>query len=377
MEREPDMSAPPERPGVVVVGGGYGGINVAKALDEHANVVLVEPKDAFQHNIAALRALVDPDWAERIFLPYDQLLTHGTVLRDRAVRVDGERVVLASGTELTPDIVVLTTGSTYPFPAKTNRPDRAGAIAHYRAMHANLARAGRVMLLGAGAVGLELAGEIAVAWPDKHIILVDLAEHILPGPYDPRLRQELNRQLDTLGVERLLGSPLTHLPPAGPGELGPFTIATTAGTPIDAHIWFRCYGVAPVTEYLAGDLAGARTPDGYLQVTPQLNVPGFEHVYALGDIAAIDANMAGVARRQAEVVVTNIKAHLAGAGERVAYAPNPPGIILPLGPTGGAGQLPGRDDLLTAEYVAEIKGRDMLIDRYVQLLNAGTPAAHA
>ena len=48
------------KPTVVVVGGGYGGITVAKALDETSDVVLVEPKDAFMHNIAALRALVDP-----------------------------------------------------------------------------------------------------------------------------------------------------------------------------------------------------------------------------------------------------------------------------------------------------------------------------
>ena len=56
------------KPTVVVVGGGYGGITVAKALDETSDVVLVEPKDAFMHNIAALRALVDPSWLPRIFL---------------------------------------------------------------------------------------------------------------------------------------------------------------------------------------------------------------------------------------------------------------------------------------------------------------------
>lgn len=35
---------------VVVIGGGYGGVNVARALDDHAQVTLVEPKDAFVHN---------------------------------------------------------------------------------------------------------------------------------------------------------------------------------------------------------------------------------------------------------------------------------------------------------------------------------------
>ena len=95
-------STPPGKPTVVVVGGGYGGIAVAKALDETSNVVLVEPKDAFMHNIAALRALVDPSWLSKIFIPYEGLLTNGRVVRDRAVVVDPHRVVTASGEEIPP-----------------------------------------------------------------------------------------------------------------------------------------------------------------------------------------------------------------------------------------------------------------------------------
>src|ERR1700743_702398 len=72
------MSEPsPAQPAVVVTGGGEGGINVAKALDDVASVVLVEPKDAFVHNVAALRALVDPSWLPRIYLPYGRLLHRG------------------------------------------------------------------------------------------------------------------------------------------------------------------------------------------------------------------------------------------------------------------------------------------------------------
>src|ERR1700687_1581406 len=84
------------KPTVVVVGGGYGGYAVAKALDGTSNVVLVEPKDAFMHNIAALRALVDPSWLPRIFLPYSRLLANRRVVRDRAVVVDPHREVTAS-----------------------------------------------------------------------------------------------------------------------------------------------------------------------------------------------------------------------------------------------------------------------------------------
>jgi apoptosis-inducing factor 2 len=97
------------RPSVVVIGGGYGGVTTAKELDDVADVVLVEPKDAFVHNVAALHALVDPSWLPRIYLPYDGLLARGRVVRDRAAKVDAGRVTLAAGEEIRPDYIVLAT----------------------------------------------------------------------------------------------------------------------------------------------------------------------------------------------------------------------------------------------------------------------------
>src|SRR4030081_3259085 len=120
---------------VVVIGGGYGGVNVAKALDADVEVVLVEPKDAFVHNIGALRALVDPAFLPRIFLPYNSLLARGRVVRDRAVEVSAHRVVLASGEAIAADYVVLATGSRYPFPAKSDAHDAEDAMDNYRAAY--------------------------------------------------------------------------------------------------------------------------------------------------------------------------------------------------------------------------------------------------
>jgi hypothetical protein len=34
-------------------------------------------------------------------------------------------------------------------------------------------------------------------------------------------------------------------------------------------------------------------------------------------------------------------------------------IAIPLGPEGGAGQLPGQEEIAGAEVIAELKGRDM------------------
>jgi NADH dehydrogenase FAD-containing subunit len=358
-----------QEPSVVVIGGGYGGINVAKALDDVARVTLVEARNAFQHNVAALRALVDPAWTARTFLPYDKLLGRGTVLHDRAVEVDEHGVLLASGTRLSADYLVLATGSTYPFPAKSDHGDSAAAVESYHAMRAKLEQAGRVLLVGAGAVGLELAGEIASAWPAKQITLVDVSDTILPGPFDPRLREEIDRQLDGFGVARVLGSPLSVPPETEPGELKAITVMTADGRTVGADIWFRCYGVAPVTAYIAGDLAAALDADGYLMVTPELHLPGLPHVYAVGDIVALDAKKAGVAGRQAAVVAANIRARIDGSENRETYAAMPPAIILPLGPSGGAGQRPDTEEIVPAHVVSQIKGKDMMMDRYRALLN--------
>jgi apoptosis-inducing factor 2 len=200
---------------------------------------------------------------------------------------------------------------------------------------------------------------------------------VLGERFRPELKAEIRRQLGQLGVHLLLGSPLRAGPPGEPGELGTFTVSTESGTEVTADIWFRCYGVRPVSDYLAGSLAAARQPDGYVAVTPYLQVEGQDRVFALGDVSAADHNMAGAASRQAAIVAGNIRALITGAGELSRYDPPPPGIIVPIGPAGGAGQRGGQDDLIPAAVVADLKGRDMMVDRYIALLGvpvSGGPA---
>jgi NADH dehydrogenase FAD-containing subunit len=362
------------KPTVVVVGGGYGGHQVAKALDETSHVVLVEPKDAFMHNIAALRALVDPSWLPRIFLPYGGLLTNGRVVRDRAVVVDPHRVVTASGEEISADYVVLATGSRYPFPAKTDLVDTHHAQEQIRRAHRALAQADRVLLVGAGPVGIELAGEIRHVWPEKSIVLLDVADEILGGPYKSELKAELRRQLIEARVELILGSPLRQAPPTEPGELGTFTVTTEAGTDVIADIWFRCYGVVPNSDYLGDALLPARRADGFIEVGPTLQVVGQTTVFALGDISTADSKMAGYAGHQAVIVANNIKALAQGRSDLTPYKSWGVAIAVPFGPNGGSGQFPGEDGIAGREVIAERKGREMGIERLRERFGLAAPA---
>jgi apoptosis-inducing factor 2 len=364
----------PARPSVVILGGGYGGINAAKALDDVADVTLVDPTEAFVHNVAAWRALVEPEWLDRIFLPYEHLLAHGRFVRDRAVAIDGRRVTLASGHVLEPDYLVLATGSSYPFPAKTEEPDVASARSRFRAAHEALLAADRALIVGAGPAGLELAGEIKAFFPDKQVTIADVSDDILSGPYDQALRDELRRQLAALGVELRLGVALTELPSAPPATLAPIAIATADGGELVADIWFRAFGVRPHSEYLTGgSLDDRRDERGYLRVDKHLRVVGETDVFALGDVSDADRDMAGIAGAQAKVLAANLRALITGTGELTSYETFPPLIAIPLGPEGGAGFI--GDGVADAATIADLKGRHMLIDSYAGLFDAAPNVA--
>jgi NADH dehydrogenase FAD-containing subunit len=110
-------------------------------------------------------------------------------------------------------------------------------------------------------------------------------------------------------------------------------------------------------------------------VTPELRVDGFDHVYAVGDIAALGVNKAAVASRQASVVAADITAQIEGSDEHTTLYGRSPSIILPSGPTGGAGELGTTGEIISAEYVSKIKGADVMIDQYAEMLNL--PPANA
>jgi NADH dehydrogenase FAD-containing subunit len=351
------------------VGGGYGGITAAKALDDVADVILIEPRDTFVHNVAALRAVVDPEWAERLFIPYDGLLARGQVRRDRAVRVSATAVEFASGAAIAADFIVLATGSAHRYPAKIDVEDAADAAERLRATHRELARSSCVLLLGAGPVGLEFAGEIKAAWPDKAVTIIDPHPDLMPGQFPEEFRKQLRAQLDELGIELLLGTSLRELPGTGPGQTATFTVTTGEGASVTADIWFACYGAAPVTGYLAGDLNANRQPGDLTSVTPELRLPGHGTIFAIGDITAIpEMKMARLAQKHAEVAAANIRTLIEGRGTMATYQPEADAIVLPLGPKGGVSYAP-EVGVLGASPTSDIKG-SLYIDIYRELLGA-------
>ena len=69
-------------------------------------------------------------------------------------------------------------------------------------------------------------------------------------------------------------------------------------------------------------------------------------VFAVGDISTADSKMAGFARRQAATAAENINLLAQGRSDLAHYESMGVAIAVPIGPTGGAGQFPGHDEIV-------------------------------
>ena len=302
-------------------------------------------------------------------------------MHEYAQAVTATQVRVSAGRVIDADYLVLATGTAYPFPAKFIESDVLVAKARLARLREALRGARAVMIVGAGPVGLELAGELSSAFPALKVTIVDRAQDVLTtGDYLPELRSAIRSQLEDRGVAFELGSPLGYLPPVDVGVLAPFTVHTRAGRRIDADVWFRCYGNTPVTDYLVGDLAPARQPDGRIAVAPTLSIPGFPTVFAIGDITDIpETKRASAAIAHAHVAAAaNIRALIDGREPSAVHEPAAELVVRPLGPDAGASQVlrpDGAREILGARETSEMKGIDLFSTAMAKLFSTAAPAA--
>lgn len=351
---------------VIIIGCGYAGYPLARSLDQHVDVVVVEPRDAFLHNVAAIRAVTDPALLERIILPYGKLLKRGKVMRDRATAIEGNTVNLASGGSLEGDVIVIATGSGYARPFKPESDTLAEFAAISRATHEQVRAAKSIAIVGAGTVGTELAGEIAVAMRGKKITLISSAPQLFPS-YPEGLGRRLQAQLKAMRVDVVTGTvkslDSTTKPFKGRLELN-------SGQAIDADIVFPAIG-SKADGNLTRNIKGAEfDSQGRMKVDAWLRPAGLSNVFAFGDTAATGDYMSIVAiLRQQPWLTKTIRAALAGkkVEKLPAYVPWPsPPVLVPLGPRKGASVLPvTRKGLVVGPFLTSaIKGKSLFIPRY-------------
>lgn len=183
-----------------------------------------------------------------------------------------------------------------------------------------------IVVVGGGPTGLETAGafqellakvlrrEYAAQLGDApgRVVLVEQRDHLLT-PYPPRLREAARRQLESMGVEVVLGETVR--------EAAPDCVRLSSGREIRTRtlVWAAGVKASPLAEMLGVPLDRS----GRVPVTTTLQAIGLPNVYVVGDLAYLEdphgepyAMLIPVAQQQGRHAARNILRRLKGDPQR-------------------------------------------------------------
>ncbi len=356
---------------VTIYGGGIAGGQLAQRLTGDFEVTLVDPLDYFEVPMSAPRSLVFPDFAETATFSFAEALPSVHHVRARLVEwtdaggeveyEDGARSVLDG------DFSVLATGSGFANPLmRAFGGSMAERKAFYRAFHERLSASERILIVGGGPIGVEVAGEISETYPDKVLTLVEKGTRILGGT-SPKAAAHARRVLEERGVTILTEE---HLVDGKPGDeiFSPGgKVRTSGGRMIAYDLLIWCAGGRPNTGYMRARFPRLLNDAGQIRVDAYLRVLGKERLFALGDITDLDENkMAWHINGHVDVAKANILAAANGMAPSRAYKPmtGDPRMAVTLGRRAGVAHLPGLGVVKAGWMIRAAKSTHMLVPRY-------------
>ena len=302
-----------ERPKVVIIGGGFGGLWAANALaNKPVDVTLIDRKNhhVFQpllYQVAT--AVLSPG---EIAQPLRRILHNAKnveVILGEVVdfNVDDKKVRLEDGSELGFDYLIVAAGARHSYfgndvwetsaPGLKTLEDAvemrrrillAFELAERDAYLTGKQRQLNFVVVGGGPTGVELAGAIAdiarqalakdfkaIDTRKARVILFEGSDRVL-GTFTPDLTDSAKKQLEDLGVEVRLNSFVSDIAP-GKVKVGEDWIDC------DVVLWATGVAASPL-----GNQLGVETDKaGRVFVEPDLSLPGHKNIFVIGDMASI------------------------------------------------------------------------------------------
>jgi NADH:ubiquinone reductase (H+-translocating) len=333
---------------VVIIGGGFAGIQAARSVRLRNKAALITLIDR-SGNATMLPAL--PDLLsgrirrEALYRPVREVLDPSidVVIADvRRVNLDGRSIVTDAG-EFSYDGLVIATGS-IPTPPPGPLADLLchsvhtypGALKFRQTIETRLAGAGAldILIVGAGYTGLETAVAlrhgIERSGRTPTVTVVDAADQILPMVTEKE-RRRIQSYLEKNDIVVSTGTVVTEV--SRDGEM--VTVRLSDGTSLVNPVVSWAGGMAGTAAALGLEVETTR--DGRIVTTGELQIPGYPEVFVAGDAVAITGGNGRVFRRAVNVSYCsgrragrNMAAFLEGRAPK-PFHPVDLGWVIPLG----------------------------------------------
>jgi len=365
-----------EQKHVVVIGGGYGGMELAaELLKLGIPFTLIDPKEFFHHNVGALRSMVfHEEWMKQTIISFkDTFKDHFVQGRVSNVDFENKKVFLKDSEQVIEYTdIVFAVGSDGPFPGRPESTSMAAVTDEYLKVSQEIEKANDIVIIGGGATGVELAGEICDKYKMKKLTLIH-SNQILVADFSQKFQANLKYGLESLNVELLLEERVENLTDLSFNVCKRQTLKTSKGKTIESDMVLRCTGLKPNVS-MTKDLFDESKFDenNKLKADDNLKIEGLNGVYAIGDCCNKSMTAgAAAAGDHAKLVASNFIREIKGQ-DLLPYKAKFEGALVPLGAYGGAGSLNGWN--LPTIMVSLAKGRGLFTSRYWGIMGQKQPS---
>ncbi|PXF47190.1 Apoptosis-inducing factor-like [Gracilariopsis chorda] len=350
---------------LLIIGGGLAGLAAAHTIhrsaakDDTLTITVVEPKAYIEVPWATLRAFFDCRVSETCTMPMSNFLAKHpkvTHIRAKVTSLTKSEVTLDNGQKLSFDVCLLATGARKSLDilnayvsASTSDSEEQALESRRDALAAtgkNMFAASSILIIGGGAIGTELAADIAgfsamQNGPKPSVTLVHSGNHLVPELRAKGATKVLNMVKD-MGVK-------VHLQEKAIEKDGKWFLESS-DQPIEADLVIKTTGVYPINDFMKVGLSHSLDDRGWVKVDDHFRVPGTEgRIFAVGDccdaLQKTGVNAMGSKTAVAKNIIKTLRAlrqnmspdFLTGLATK---AEGPPVFLITVGPKKGLAQTP-------------------------------------
>lgn len=291
-------------------------------------------------------------------IPYSTIPHLGKFIKGSVVGMTANQAVLDNGGDINFDYAIIATGASnrlgaFAQPQGDTISDRKAEL---QSTSARVKAAKSIIIVGAGATGIELAGEIVDHYAGKNVTLISSQSVLLQG--EPKsvtdsVTQFLTKHNVTIkyNVKATVSADET-------------CVTLSNGENLTADLVLNCVGSKPNTAWLESTpLASSLDASGRLIVDNVFRVKGFKNIFSIGDCSSIpDKKLGYYAHLEADHLAKNFK----------LLIKNPEAILKPYKPGGpvgfynlgrGAGVGAMGSCVLPSFIVASVKSKDLFVSK--------------
>ena len=303
-QQQPLSQSQPQKT-VVIVGGSFAGLAALRELqstqEANLHVILIEQREYFEYTPGILRLFCEPGIFSTLLHPLPQPTRYNKydIVTGTVTETSTKDVTVLDGKtrqkQTVPfDYLIMATGSSYTYPITPSSTESTleSRVKGWNASALEIQKAKSILILGGGAVGTELAAEIACYYNNdsnpsttqkhkKNVTLIDMESKLVPM-FPKATSEYAAKWLSQNGVNLKLGTKLQSWSTKG--------CTLENGQELKADLVYVCFGMKPNTSPVVQpqDSRSAIKVDSrkYIPVDDCLRVQGHSNIFSIGDVAS-------------------------------------------------------------------------------------------